>query len=433
MTAIPKRLVILAMKQEREFPKIWKSLKSSPGNLDWKQWSQLVFPTDIEEPMEKPPKTSLSTKSANLLFRTSIVTRWKQILSLVSRLKKEVLPMHVQRRVVHFVRFWYRIDNRPEWFDKILRRFSFTFQIAIPCLQGDSASFIRSQAKQLKIPGHSKTPPSTLCKMMKIVHDCERSSKDDIVNNMKRMGLPVSTRMRKMELCRMIKQRNLYKHPKSLENFMNLFNVKVCKQKAQRGKLGTYSKKLVYSMSKQAMLNPSSKSTKNQMCDALGAYIRRGNTNNVPGYKVVPVPADGDCAYHAFIKGIRFMHPTVRVTKSSLELRKQLIEFLQAKSRVDHVTIRRIKGGEWAEDEELQAMADAHHVCIAIWDEGQKLWFYKTHPGIPLWKQGLDGCDKVVYMVLRSGLRLNNTNMSVKDLYALKNGGGYHFESLIPV
>ena len=138
--------------------------------------------------------------------------------------------------------------------------------------------------------------------------------------------------------------------------------------------------------------------------------------NPVPGqpnitFKLVRVPGDGDCFYHAIKEG------GLGSRESTTNTRKAL-----AKMTKDIEVRNRLIGNEWAENEEIQLAANKYKTCIAIWDSSFQTWqIFYNNPKPPSTNVGTQGCKKVVYLY-NHGIRPESEREVLSS--------GYHYDLL---
>ena len=142
------------------------------------------------------------------------------------------------------------------------------------------------------------------------------------------------------------------------------------------------------------------------------------STLNITDFVEKTVPADGDCAYHAFIASMKHYYPEVEIPTSTKLLKNSMLTYININKINDSVLIDRIKNSEWAQNEELELLSKMYNVCIAVWSTSQKLWVYFLHDDIPTTNYGLDGCMREVYIINKGKGTLLSTS-------------GTHFDYLI--
>jgi|SaaInlV_125m_DNA_1040241.scaffolds.fasta_scaffold35636_2 hypothetical protein len=112
---------------------------------------------------------------------------------------------------------------------------------------------------------------------------------------------------------------------------------------------------------------------------------RKVNTHFTPkGFRLVNVPGDGDCLYHAVTRAIQETYGrTVHTFKSMPEFRDDLIQWIQNKKpihNVDRQGVRRIRAGGWGEEYEVAKIAAMYGdltkgaFCINV---------YNARPNVP--------------------------------------------------
>ena len=112
-------------------------------------------------------------------------------------------------------------------------------------------------------------------------------------------------------------------------------------------------------------------------------------------FELIRVPGDGDCFYHAVrLAGL-----------GPLDMRRSLIRLTS-----DNTVKKRLRSGGWAEDEEIQLVANKYKTCFAIWDDSFDTWqiIYNTpKPADNL--VGTQGCKKIVYLYNSGSVPLSET------------------------
>jgi OTU-like cysteine protease len=149
--------------------------------------------------------------------------------------------------------------------------------------------------------------------------------------------------------------------------------------------------------------------------------------------KIIPVPADGDCLYHAFIKGLGIDSLTPLFLRDFVanrilndkDLYDDLIrEWMDFKvvSSVDTITpeiaanhIRNSK--EWATSTVIHILSIAFNVRIIVFQKINGQFYSEIFPSE--WKET---CPKK---------KLKKQKQQHKDIYLYRRG--YHFELLVPI
>ena len=128
----------------------------------------------------------------------------------------------------------------------------------------------------------------------------------------------------------------------------------------------------------------------------------------------------GDCFYWSVINALR--NTSTPVPSDPAGLRYAIA---QATSRPD--VKRRALGGEWAEQEEVDACAELLKVCIAVWSTTFDSWIVSFPKGI---NQTVRRCPTIVFVINVGGRRPETDILAVDDPQAPT---GLHFDRLVPL
>ena len=162
-------------------------------------------------------------------------------------------------------------------------------------------------------------------------------------------------------------------------------------------------------------------------------------------FKRLIVPGDGDCAYHSFLKGMKVLHPEKNVPKTTTQLRRLLLEKISNEDMLPRslrngknknnlkALIKRLNAGivdkgsegSWAENEEMEMLANIYDLCIAIWSKSMGLWVYLHNNSVPDNQTGLSGCEDIVFMYNAGGSPPSKTCGN-------ETSCGCHYDALVP-
>lgn len=160
--------------------------------------------------------------------------------------------------------------------------------------------------------------------------------------------------------------------------------------------------------------------------------------------KIIPVPADGDCLYHAFIKGLGIktllpQHLRDFVASKILsdkdlydDIVREWIDF-NVIPNAQNITPEKVANHirntkEWATSTVIHILAVAFNVRITVFQKINGQFYPEIFPSE--WKQHHDEKWKTVGKLKNRGNKWKK-DAYYKDIYLLRRG--YHFELLIPV
>lgn len=114
-------------RQQERLPKVLRELeKTGRKTSHWIWW---VCPTQLPGRAD-PIGTYVTKQTAVALMSGESAEEWRAVLeklcALVDDVGTSVLPKVDHGRVHHFLRFWSRVPNKPEWMEDVLeslRRF----------------------------------------------------------------------------------------------------------------------------------------------------------------------------------------------------------------------------------------------------------------------------------------------------------------------
>lgn len=130
--------------------------------------------------------------------------------------------------------------------------------------------------------------------------------------------------------------------------------------------------------------------------------------------------SQGDCFYWSVINALR--STSVPVPTDPAGLRRAIAH---STSRPD--VKRRALGGEWAEQDEVDACAELLQVCIAVWSTTFEQWIVSFPKGA---RQTIRRCPAIVHMINVGGRRPDTDILTIDNPQAPT---GMHFDRLVPI
>ena len=167
-------------------------------------------------------------------------------------------------------------------------------------------------------------------------------------------------------------------------------------------------------------------------------------------YTVHKAPPDGDCGYHAFLRSMEALYPSVPVPRDARALRNALLKSIRERHMLPREMRRRedvledtrarIQSGldepgtGWMENDEMEMLANLFDVCIAVWSVAFRNWVFSLPSKIPTHMGGLGGCERVVYMYNTDGSTPNKASSSPRmPAVDYSRASGFHYDYLLPI